>query len=122
MAKEPKSMKKQKMITDIVVHVFLVIVSIIWLIPFIWIIAHSFRGESTGMYCSTFFPKEYTLDNYIGLLTDVLKNKESYLGNIISAQVPSTEYGYDKYVDGVYHFGFDLELAKEDLYEYIYEK
>ena len=70
MAKEPKSMKKQKMITDIVVHVFLVIVSIIWLIPFIWIIAHSFRGESTGMYCSTFFPKEYTLDNYIGLLTD----------------------------------------------------
>ena len=60
--------------------------------------------------------------SYIGLLTDVLKNKESYLGNIISAQVPSTEYGYDKYVDGVYHFGFDLELAKEDLYEYIYEK
>ena len=71
MAKEPKSMKKQKMITDIVVHVFLVIVSIIWLIPFIWIIAHSFRGESTGMYCATFLPKEYTLDNYIGLFTDV---------------------------------------------------
>ena len=71
MAKEPKSMKKQKMITDIVVHVFLVIVSIIWLIPFIWIIAHSFRGESTGMFCSTFLPKEYTLDNYIKLLTDV---------------------------------------------------
>ena len=71
MAKEPKSMKKQKMITDIVVHVFLVIVSIIWLIPFIWIIAHSFRGESTGMFCSTFLPKEYTLDNYIGLFTDV---------------------------------------------------
>lgn len=60
--------------------------------------------------------------SYIGLLTDVLKNKGSYLGNIISAQVPSTEYGYDKYVDGVYHFGFDLELAKEDLYKYIYEK
>ena len=71
MAKEPKSMKKQKMITDIAVHVFLVIVSIIWLIPFIWIIAHSFRGESTGMYCATFLPKEYTLDNYIGLFTDV---------------------------------------------------
>lgn len=60
--------------------------------------------------------------SYIGLLTDVLKNKESYLGNIISTQVPSTDYGYDKYVDGVYHFGFDLELAKEELYEYIYEK
>ena len=52
-------------------HVFLVIVSIIWLIPFIWIIAHSFRGESTTMYCPTFFPRQYTLDNYIKLLTDV---------------------------------------------------
>lgn len=60
--------------------------------------------------------------SYIGLLTDVLSNKGSYLGNIISVQVPSADYGYDKYVDGVYYFGFDLELAKEDLYSYIYEK
>ena len=44
--------------------------AIIWLIPFVWIIAHSFRGESTGMYCATFFPKEFTFDNYIGLFTD----------------------------------------------------
>lgn len=59
---------------------------------------------------------------YIGLLTDVVSNKGSYLGNIISTQVPSTDYGYDKHVDGVYYFGFDLELAKQDLYSYIYEK
>ena len=71
MAKKPVSVKKQKMVTDIVVHVFLVIVAIVWLIPFIWIIAHSFRGESTGMFCSTFLPTQYTLDNYIGLFTDV---------------------------------------------------
>lgn len=61
--------------------------------------------------------------SYIGLLTDVLSNKGSYLGNIISAQVPSADYGYDKYDDdGVYYFGFDLDLAKDDLYSYIYEK
>ena len=70
MAKKPVSVKKQKMVTDIVVHVFLVIVAIVWLIPFVWIIAHSFRGESAGMYCSTFFPQKFTLDNYIGLFTD----------------------------------------------------
>ena len=70
MAKKPVSVKKQKMVTDIVVHVFLVIVAIVWLIPFIWIIAHSFRGESTGMYCSTFLPTQFTFDNYIGLFTD----------------------------------------------------
>ena len=71
MAKKPASVKTTKMVTDIVVHLFLVIVAIVWLIPFVWIIAHSFRGESTGMFCSTFFPKEYTLDNYIGLFTDI---------------------------------------------------
>ena len=71
MAKKPVSVKKQKMVTDIVVHVFLTIVAIVWLIPFIWIIAHSFRGESTGMFCSTFLPQQYTFDNYIGLFTDV---------------------------------------------------
>ena len=71
MAKKPASVKTTKLVTDVVVHVFLVIVAIVWLIPFIWIIAHSFRGESTGMFCSTFFPKEYTFDNYIGLFTDV---------------------------------------------------
>ena len=71
MAKKPVSVKKQKLVSDIVVHVFLVCVAIIWLIPFVWIIAHSFRGESTGMFCSTFFPKKFTFDNYIGLFTDI---------------------------------------------------
>ena len=71
MAKKPASMKTQRLITDTVVHIFLVIISIIWLIPFVWIIAHSFRAESAGMYCSTFFPQQYTLDNYVKLFTDV---------------------------------------------------
>ena len=71
MAEKTTSMKRKRLIADIVVHAFLVIISIIWLIPFVWIIAHSFRGESTGMYCKTFFPREFTLDNYIGLFTDV---------------------------------------------------
>ena len=70
MAKKPVSVKRQKLVTDIVVHVFLVCVAIVWLIPFAWIIAHSFRAESTGMYCATFFPKQYTFANYIGLFTD----------------------------------------------------
>ena len=70
MAEKTTSMKQKRLISDIVVHTFLILVSIVWLIPFVWIIAHSFRGESTGMYCSTFFPREFTLDNYIGLFTD----------------------------------------------------
>ena len=70
MAEKTTSMKQKRLISDIVVHTFLILVSIVWLIPFVWIIAHSFRGESQGMYCATFFPREFTLDNYIGLFTD----------------------------------------------------
>jgi len=70
MAEKTTSMKKKRLVSDIIVHTFLVLISIVWLIPFVWIIAHSFRGESTGMYCKTFFPQQFTLDNYIGLLTD----------------------------------------------------
>ena len=71
MAKQSGSVKTKKMVTDIVVHVFLVLVSIIWLIPFIWLVAHSFRGESTALFTPTFFPTQYTLDNYVKLFTEV---------------------------------------------------
>ena len=71
MAKKPGSIKTKRILTDTAVHLFLVIIAVIWLIPFVWLVAHSFRGESTALSTKTFFPTEYTLDNYIGLLTDV---------------------------------------------------
>ena len=72
MAKNPVSMKTKNMVTDIVVHIFLTIVAIVWLIPFIWLVAHSFRGESTGLFTPNFFPefKYLTLNNYIKLFTE----------------------------------------------------
>ena len=73
MAKKPASMKTKNMITDIFVHIFLVIVACVWLIPFVWLVAHSFRGESQGLFTPKFFPdpKYLTLDNYIKLFTEV---------------------------------------------------
>ncbi len=71
MAKKPASVKTQKMVTDIVVHVFLTIVAIIWLIPFVWLVAHSFRDGPTGLFTKTFFPTEFTLDNYVKLFTEI---------------------------------------------------
>ena len=77
------------------------------------LISDSFLGE---------VKTNVNVTEYMGLLTSILANKSDYLGNIISVQVPSEDYGYDKFIDGVYYFGFDLELAKQDLYTYIYEK
>ena len=70
MAKKTASVKTQRMVTDIFVHIFLTIVAIVWLIPFIWLVAHSFRAESQGLFTPGFFPKEYTIMNYVRLFTE----------------------------------------------------
>ena len=51
------------------VHVFLAMLAAVWVLPIFWIILTSFRAEH-GSYVSTFFPKGYTLANYIKLFTD----------------------------------------------------
>lgn len=63
------SVKTRKLITNSVVHIFLAIISVIWVFPIFWVALTSFRAEK-GSYQTTFFPKSYTLDNYIKLFTD----------------------------------------------------
>lgn len=62
-------MKKQKSITNLLIHLFLAFVVIIWVLPIVWIIIISFRAEQ-GAYTSTILPRSYTLNNYISLFTD----------------------------------------------------
>lgn len=47
-------------------YIVLVILSIIWLFPVLWIVLTSLRAES-GFYVGYFFPKKLTFDNYIKL-------------------------------------------------------
>lgn len=49
------------------IYIILVLMSIFWLFPFVYLIFQSFaKTYSHG----SFFPKEWTLDNYAGLFTD----------------------------------------------------
>lgn len=57
---------------------------------------------------------------YLGLAASAFTNMNDYMSNIISAQVPSTEYGRGEYIDEVYYFVADLDKAKKDIYNYIY--
>ncbi len=59
----------RKRIVNLFVHVFLAVLAFIWLMPIVWIILTSFRKES-GSYVSTFFPRGYTINNYVRLFTD----------------------------------------------------
>ncbi len=54
-------------------YLFLFIISVIWVFPFVYLIVTSLRGESTGI-VQYFFPKQWSFDNYIWLFT----SKDSY--------------------------------------------
>lgn len=54
---------------DVFAHLFLAILAVIWLVPIVWVFAESFN-KNTAPYTSSFFPKEWTLDNYRVLFTD----------------------------------------------------
>ncbi|WP_294394185.1 sugar ABC transporter permease [uncultured Clostridium sp.] len=62
-------MKTKKIVSDSLVHLLLAVLSIIWLLPIVWIVLISFRSEK-GAYTSTFLPQSYTIDNYVRLFTE----------------------------------------------------
>ncbi|MCR5230610.1 MAG: sugar ABC transporter permease [Solobacterium sp.] len=66
--KENKRPLKRRL-GNLAVHLFLALLAFIWVMPIVWIVLTSFRAEP-GSYVSTFFPKGYTLNNYIKLFTD----------------------------------------------------
>ena len=61
--------KIRRITGDVFAHLFLAILAVIWLVPIIWVFAESFN-KNTAPYTSSFFPKEWTLDNYRVLFTD----------------------------------------------------
>ncbi len=80
------SVKVRKKITNVIVHVCLAVLAVIWLFPIFWVILTSFRAEK-GSYVSTFFPKGYTLKNYVKLFTDtqVLNFPKMFMNTLIIA-------------------------------------
>lgn len=73
------------------------------------------------------FLKEVTtninVSDYIGTITEVLMNKDTYLNNIISVQVPSKDYATGQYIKGIYYFvPSDTERMKQDMIDYLYRK
>ena len=76
----------KKVIGNLLVHVLLAVLAFIWVLPIAWIFITSFRGEK-GNYITSFFPKTYTLDNYVKLFTDrsILNFPQMFLNTLIIA-------------------------------------
>lgn len=56
-------------VADTFIYILLVVISIVWVFPFIYLILTSLRGESHSI-VTYLFPKKWTFDNYIWLFTD----------------------------------------------------
>lgn len=64
-----KSMKTKRIIGLTTRQVILTFLSILWIIPLIYLFVQSFRKEP-GAWSPTFFPQTWTLDNYRKLFTE----------------------------------------------------
>lgn len=58
---------KKKTVNMIFHNLLLAVLAIIWLVPIVWLVVTSFSAY-TGMNTSTFFPKEWGINNYKNLL------------------------------------------------------
>ena len=83
--KEPrkyKSVKRANLISTILSYALLIILSIIWLYPILWIVLQAFRteyndqGQLIGTVVSHYFPKQYGLDNFIRLFTETFEDPQ----------------------------------------------
>lgn len=60
---------------------------------------------------------------YLNILSDVLFNKDSYLGNIVSLQCPSKNIAEGKYIGPTYYFvPSSTEKMQEEMLYFLYKK
>ena len=80
-------MKRNRAIGNALSYVLLVLISLIWLFPFVGVLLNSFRSydgavEYGGM-VNYLIPKHFSLDNYKFILSDATNYKQWYLNTII---------------------------------------
>jgi arabinogalactan oligomer/maltooligosaccharide transport system permease protein len=74
--KKRKARVRKRIIKNSIAHAALVVLSLIWLVPVLWVLMISFRGDK-GSYTPNFWPKFFTLHNYKKLFTET---KQFYFG------------------------------------------
>ena len=62
------------------------------------------------------------ITDYMESLLSVVLNKDKYLTNIVSTQIPAAKYSKGKIINGTYYFTTDYDDAKLDFIKNIYRK
>lgn len=69
MTRLPKKYRKRIQPVDVGLYILLAILSFIWILPLIWLVMTSLRGEG-GAYTTYILPQTYTLNNFTRLFTE----------------------------------------------------
>lgn len=87
MAEEKKLHKQHRKLDSFVSHAVLVVISIIWLLPFVGIVLSSFRSFETeyGGMVDYVIPKQFSFDNYVWLFGKESNFTRWYLNTVIIA-------------------------------------
>ena len=82
--KKHLGMKRKQRISNTIIYIILILMSVIWLFPFFCIVLESFRCESTWQ-VGYIIPKQWGFDNYIKLFTktDAIDFKRWFLNTFI---------------------------------------
>ncbi len=82
-----QSMRRNRIIDAIWSNSVLILLAVIWIIPIIWIVLAGFSNQ-TGYMSPTFFPTDYTIDNYRKLFTET--DFLTWVGNTMIIAVCNT--------------------------------
>lgn len=61
--------RRRERIGNAATYTVLIVLSVVWLLPFLYLILQAFRGESTGM-VNYILPKTVTVENFVSLFRD----------------------------------------------------
>jgi len=64
------TMKKKNVVGNVAIYITLSLISIVWLLPIVYLVITSFRGEKGAWLDGYIIPKQWTLTNYTRLFTD----------------------------------------------------
>lgn len=82
-----KSYRFRQRLSSAAIYTVLSLLSVVWVLPIIYLIILSLRKES-GAYTPYLFPKSYTFDNYVKLFTETeLFNYPRWFGNTLLVAV-----------------------------------
>lgn len=75
-----KSLKVRRIVSNTIIYFILIVMSIIWLLPIVWLVLQSF-GKGGIELKQQIIPKKYFLDNYMYLFSNLTKKTNPIASN-----------------------------------------